>query len=210
MIMGDTPAEPPMPPPTPPPPHSPPSVVTLGTTVTAADDVSDYPEARQAEVTQKYAGGAEVDVQTVTLVVTGSVLLEFTVGFDTMGECIIVRQKLLPLLKTASLATDFLEVPVTVPPVSDCTVASPSQPPSPPPPSPSPPPPPPPPASPAPIVSYIIAIAANRDCANMVLGNALRGDMAAMNGNAVDGSLAFLEKRIGIAACLGIPGDVTA
>merc|ERR1712021_31192 len=30
-----------------------------------------------------------------------------------------------------------------------------------------------------------------------------------MNGNAVDKSLAFLEKRIGIAACLGIPGDDT-
>merc|ERR1719246_260371 len=129
-----------------------------------------------------------------------------------MGECIIVRQKLLPLLKTAAFATAFLGVPVTVDPVFDCTVASPSQPPSPPPPSPSPPSPspPPPPASPAPIVSYIIAIAANQDCANLVLGDALGGDMAAMNGNAVDESLAFLEKRIGIAACLGIPGDVTA
>merc|ERR1719246_194630 len=126
-----------------------------------------------------------------------------------MGECIIVRQKLLPLLKTAAFATAFLGVPVTVDPVFDCTVASPSQPPSPSPPSPSPPPPP---ASPAPIVTYIIAIDPFRVrwCANVALGDALDGNLAVMNGNALDGSLGFLEKRIGIAACLGIPGDDTA
>merc|ERR1712194_310319 len=129
-----------------------PSAVTLGTTVTAADEVSDYTSDRRTEVTQKYADGAGVDAQDVTLVVeAGSVLLEFTVGFDTEIECINARQKLLPLLRTAASATAFLDVLVTVPPVFDCTVASPSQPPSPPPPSPSPPSPspPPPPASPA-------------------------------------------------------------
>merc|ERR1719246_382521 len=118
-----------------------------------------------------------------------------------MGECIIVRQKLLPLLKTAAFATAFLGVPVTVDPVFDCTVASPSQPPSPPPPSPSPPPPP---ASPAPIVSYIIAIDADKVCKNLL---PYRIDGPGHN-NELD--VPFLEKRIGIAACLGIPGDVTA
>merc|ERR1719469_1332854 len=147
------PSQPPPSPPPPPPPSSPPSAVTLGTTVTTADDVSDFTAVRRAEVTKKYADAAVVGVQTVTLVVKAgsAALLEFTNGFDTMGECIIVRQKVFLKLQTAALATSVLGVPVTVDPVFDCTVASPSQPPSPPPPSPSPPspsPPPPPPPRP--------------------------------------------------------------
>merc|ERR1719491_1984805 len=195
------------PPPTPPPPSSPPSAVSLGAKVTAHGDLTDpiFSEDGQGVIKQNYANAAGVEAETVGIVVQGgSVIVTLTIPFDTEGDCLAVRDLVFPKLNTPARAAETLGIPVTVVTEPECTVASPSQPPSPPPPSPSPPSPspPPPPASPAPIVTYTID--ADKVCKNLL---PYRIDGPGHN-NELD--VPFLEKRIGIAACLGIPGDVTA
>ena len=187
------------------------STETVFITIMSPGSVSDY------DITMLQGSLAiafDVDPSSVTVnLQAGSVIITATVAVpaDTTP---LVLARLRTVLGTPDSASDFLGIEVeTISIASPLSPPPPSPPPpSPPPPSPppslpSPPPPPPmpppsqsppPPASPAPTVTYTIAISADKKCTNLAL----------TNGDALN--LAFLEKRIGIAACLGIPGDNTA